>query len=166
MMAMCDRVQEAIAAGEPAADADHLASCAACRGIADAARRASALRGDGAAPLSPGFRARLMAGGKARLASRRRRQRATVALGAAAAAGALWVALSPGQTRPSAVAEPPPATELAGELDDGVYAPSKAEIDALLAPSVRWDYVEEPLDPYRRLAGSIEAADSETGGAP
>ena len=162
---ICDRVQDAIAAGDPAAHADHLASCAACRGIAEAARRATDLRADTSASLSPGVRARLMAGGRARSARRRRRQRTFTALGAAAAAGALWFGLSSTDRRPPTV-ETLPLAQASGDSEDEAFAPPAAEIDALLAPTARWDYVEEPLDPYRRLAGSIEAADSETGGVP
>lgn len=156
---ICDRIQETIATGERA-NADHLASCAACRGVAEAARRAGDLRAGETAPLSPGFRARLMAGGKARFAQRRRRRRTFSALGAAAAAGGLWMALSTAGHQQVVPAQPVAATP------DRAYAAPAGEIDALLAPAARWDYVEEPLEPYRQLAGSIEAADSDTGGAP
>jgi Spy/CpxP family protein refolding chaperone len=155
---MCDQVQEAIAAGEEA-DADHLASCAACCGITRAARRASELRGETAARLSPGFRARMMAGGKARFARRRRRQRTFAALGAAAAAGALWVALSSGETSRAAQVSPP----VAPAAEESTFAPPAAELAALLAPAGRWDQIEEPLAPYGRLAGSIEGRAGELG---
>jgi hypothetical protein len=159
--AICDQVQEAIAAGEEP-DAAHMASCTACRRIREVVSRAADLREDAAVPLSHGFRARLMAGGKARFARRRRRQRTFTALGAAAAAAALWVALSSGDVAP------PPAlpSHVASQPEESGLAPPAAEIDALLAPTARWDYVEEPLEPYHRLARSIEAADSDNGGTP
>jgi hypothetical protein len=167
----CDRIQQAIAAGEIVAEADHLPSCAACSGVAEAARRAADLRVEGSAPLSPGFRARLMAGGKAKLAMRRRRQWRFTALGAAAAAGVLWIALSSSENRQATTEDLalPVVGPAAGELGEEEAVPDPAEIDALLAPAARWSYVEEPLEPYRQLAESrefVDATDSETGGAP
>jgi hypothetical protein len=99
---------------------------------------------------------------------RRRRQWQFTALGAAAAAGALWIALSSSVHRPAAT-KLPVVAPAAGELGEEEAAPDTAEIDALLAPAARWSYVEEPLEPYRQLAESREfsdATDSETGGAP
>lgn len=104
--------------------------------------------------LSPGVRARMMAGGKARFVRRRRRQRAFAALGAAAAAGALWVAMASGETR-RAVSPPVAPSE------ESAFAPP--EMDALLAPAGRWDQIEEPLAPYGRVAGSIEERAAELG---
>jgi len=170
----CERIQEAIAAGETlfAADADHLKSCIDCGGIAEAARRAGELLPDRSAELAQGFRARLLVGGRARNAARTRRRHVTVGLGAAAALGAaLWMAMPLGSGHRTggaraAAADGVSASAARSAGDPAEVLPSQRELDALLAPAARWDFVEEPLAPYRMLAESMEASDRDPGGSP
>ncbi len=170
----CERIQEAVAAGETllTADADHVTSCADCGGIAEAARRAGELLPDRSAELAQGFRARLLAGGRARNAARTRRRHVSVGFAAAAALGAaLWIAIplagdrATGGARAAAGAGVrASAARSAGDLAE--VLPSEREIDALLVPAARWDVVEEPLAPYRMLAESMESSGSDPGGSP
>jgi hypothetical protein len=172
-------VQRAIAAGAQlsVADADHLASCVECTGVVEAARRARDLLAESPAELARGFRTRLLAGGAARHRARKRRQRAVLALGTAAAAAGLWIALwpreeqdraepatrAPAASRTARAAEPASATQTAGAAEPPAADP---QIDLLLAPAARWDLVEQPLAAYQILADAAEQSDTDGGGTP
>ncbi|HEU4732374.1 MAG TPA: hypothetical protein VFT22_30980 [Kofleriaceae bacterium] len=156
---MCDQVAERVALGESLGElAEHVESCASCRGLVGTSRQLGAVHH--AVDPGLGFTARMTVGAQHRLAVRRRR-RVALGLAATVATGALgvFVVTHSEEPQPAAIQLParPRPSEPPAAADDADLAAlvQLADVDHASRVSARWSEIKKPLAPYRKLLQGV-----------
>jgi hypothetical protein len=165
--AMCNRVAERLALGEPLGDlSEHVSSCASCQGLVTVSGRLAATHH--AVDPGLGFSARMTVGAQHRIGVRRRR-RLAAGLAVSVATGMFGVFLvahhpagsteapRPTMKNPSREPEPPPreAPRETPSDDDLAALAQLADVDHASRLSADWRHIEKPLAPYKKLVKGV-----------
>lgn len=164
--AMCNRVAERLALGEPLEDlSEHVASCAGCQGLVTVSGKLAATHH--AVDPGLGFSARMTVGAQHRLGVRRRR-RLAAGLAVSVATGMFGVFLvahhptgSTDRTQAAIKNRPPEPPDPWREppsalVDEDLAALAQlADVDRGSRVSADWRRIEKPLAPYKKLVKGV-----------
>jgi hypothetical protein len=161
MTPQCDAVAERTALGESLGElAEHVAGCARCQRVVAMPGQLGATHHE----IDPGlgFSARMTVGAQQRIAVRRRR-RLAAGLAASVAAGALGVVV---MTRAPDAPAPVVSVQLPEVKQDPPAVPlDESDLQVLVGlsdtgrttrMSARWNRIEKPLAPYRKLMKRLD----------